>query len=414
MDTLRGGVNAQEAAYTTPEARELPSDEPPRLAQLWLALEALSLRAITLSRMNVHSVSSGELHKQLTPDVNNPLFYTIGACAAGSVQRFIERTQLIRQLSSPHLGNPSGLFERLFDRQTTGQVAIERLVGGFVCRCSGDDYRWMFSKDGILTGSSRSRADASIGVAGLEATGLDGCQVPVACAVNVDKCNLRAQNAGYDHDSDRLVGRHELMHLLIYATEPAQLAGNNRLRQQATAAAEAYFDGNGLPNYKNRTAAVDLSTRYILEVLIERSTHNEVLAQLTSMRTPRYICERLAAEVAAHGKLYDYITQESAKFVHGMRMANLGAEASVDNFAKLVLLNARCEYKSHLMRSLQVVDAFMELHTEYQGPQNRDRLVALLLPHAFHTWPTVLRAVSRELGVRMPHHKPSTTVDTVS
>jgi hypothetical protein len=167
---------------------------------------------------------------------------------------------------------------------------------------------------------------------------------------------------------------HELQHLLKDIHMPLRLKAEKYPSPWGTTAQEA----------------VQQTVDFMLKGPLDKSLSNEFLAQaMTEDKPVSKIRKLMIREVEDMGILYNYLDE----YLDAAKNALARQAGKFDNLAEatyLVMAETAKRYRSFVN---SVIDSFEEF--ESNNEITRDELVGLLAPHPFHTWPTVLKAVSR-------------------
>jgi hypothetical protein len=146
-------------------------------------------------------------------------------------------------------------------------------------------------------------------------------------------------------------------------------------------------------NSKTTEELVGETANFMLKGPLDKSLANEFLAQaMTSGRKLESIRRTMTNEVENMGIMYNYLDEN----VDMARAALAQHKDEFDNLAQgthMAMAETARKYKEFVFK---VVSSFEEFESFHK--MTREEIVGLLAPHPFHTWPTVLKAVSRHIS----------------
>lgn len=208
----------------------------------------------------------------------------------------------------------------------------------------------------------------------LEPSSEDGSVLEITHTDNITESGELKQKVKDRHNSFVI---HELQHLLNSLYTPI------RLKKER-------FPG---PNYDTKEKIVEAAADFLLKGPLDKRLRDEFLAQLIGGRRDiDKIADLLVAQVENMGVLYNYLSDEiqiSARAINGHRAKFPNSSSGTYQ----VLARASEKYNEAVHKVAGAVSFF-----EIEYKVSRKELVAYLAPHPFHTWPTVLRAISRHFN----------------
>jgi len=170
---------------------------------------------------------------------------------------------------------------------------------------------------------------------------------------------------------------HELQHLLHDLGVPIRLKAERYPR----------------PSSKSQQEIVSAVADFMLKGPLDKSLSNEFLAQaMTDGRKLEMIRRTMTDEVENMGIIYNYLDEN----LDMARMALAQNREKFDNLAEgthMVMAETARKYNEFVSKVVSSFEEFESSHT-----MTREEIVGLLAPHPFHTWPTVLKAVSRHIN----------------